>query len=354
MCRYAIEAEGDFILDYIDISQLVSSSIDHLRNRVLKKHGRIDESNCDALSSILKEFSPALINYAHFLLLHEAEAELLTNAICTMTPEECLNTVLTMWVKNEFHHARLPTVINLVEAFSEHEVYCLMFEALDCQSCKNGFKIESVLPSFNININEGRSALLEIRAVCSADTSVRFDWWLEDAGISRSVSQCMITNRFHCLNVAIVHVDVNSLEMEGIYKCKVKHKTYNKESQTIQLTVKTPLDDYRNKLISFHSEQPEVPEDTWPPVSIESYINLALIKQAQITASSYHTIRGDVDDIISDKEAIMYKAIFDDLDSSTRLLLEDRPGSGKTTLVHKASKDWAKGHLKFYTTGSCF
>ena len=127
---------------------------------------------------------------------------------------------------------------------------------------------------FNLNVIEEKSALLEIQASCALDCSVAFNWWLENAGISRSVSQCMITNRFHCLSVAIVHVDVNSLEMEGTYKCKVKHKTNNKESQTIQLTVKTPLDEHRTKLTAFHSEQPEVPKDTWPPVSIESLLSL--------------------------------------------------------------------------------
>ena len=34
-----------------------------------------------------------------------------------------------------------------------------------------------------------------------------------------------------------------------------------------------------------------------------------------------------------------------DLESGTRLLVEGRPGSGKTTLVHKISQDWATGDL---------
>ena len=438
------------------------------------------------LSSLLKEYFAILMKYANYLLLPQAQAKLLTNAICTMTREECLNTVLTMWVKNEFHHARLPMLTNLVDVLSEHEeaklVQCLMFYGTNCQRFENSFKIESVWPSSDLDVTEGRSALLEIQTSCAVDSSVAFDWWLENAGVmtSYSLARTMITNRFHYLSVAIVHVDVNSLEMEGTYKCKVTHKTKsqinqhtvttpldeltafqatrpdhfhlagnqyrwfreltdseqpeipectwpsvahntnneesqtiqltvktpldeltafqatradhfhsagnrgrhrwcrertdseqpeilkytrpsvcmdsyinlahktnNEESQAIQLTVQTPLDEYRNKVTSFHLEQPEIPEDTWPPVNVDSYINLALIKQARITAPSYHTIRGDADDILSDKEAIMYKVVFDHLDSGTRLLLEGRPGSGKTTLVHKASKDWASGDLKF-------
>ena len=351
ICSDAIEVKNKHI-KHLDISKLVLSSHDRLRAPILEKDSKIDESNCGALSSILKKHSAALMKYAYCLLLPHAEAELLTNAICTMAPEECLNTVLTMWVKNEFHHARPPTFTNLVEVLSEHEktklVESLMLEATDCQNFENGFKIESVWPSFSFNVTEGRSVLLEIQATCAGDSLVAFDWWLENAGISRSVSRCMIINRFQCVSVAIVHVDVNSLEMEGTYKCTVKHvQANNEEFQTIQLAVKTPLDECRKKLTAFHSDQPEVPKDTWPPVRIDSYINLALIKQAHITAPSYRTIRGDVDDILSDKEAIVYKAVFDNLDSSTRLLVEGRPGSGKTTLVHKASKDWASGYLKF-------
>ena len=349
-CSVVIEEKGNFS-PHINVSKLVSSSSDRLQNSIFKKNGKINKRNYSVLCSILKEYSAELIKYANCLLLYTEEANQLTNAMCTMTPEECLNTVLTMWVKNEFQQARLPTFTNLVEVLSKHEeselVEGLMLEATKCQSIKNSFKIESVWPSPNLEVIEGKSALLEIQASCAADSSVAFDWWLENAGISRSVSQCMITNRFHCLSVAIVHVDVNSLEMEGTYKCKVQYKTNNKEFQAIQLIVKTPLDEYRNKLITFHSEQPEVPKDTWPPVSIDSYINLALIKWARIMAPSYHTIRGDVDDILSDKKEIVYRAVFDNLDSCTRLLVEGRPGSGKTTLVHKASKDLASGHLKF-------
>ena len=338
--------EGNNTIENLDIYELVFSS---RGVRVLKGHAYDRIDNYGALSSLLTEYSDTLLKYANCLLMPRAKAEMLTDAICTMDPEACLNSVLAVWVKTKFHHAKHPTFTNLVEVLPKYKettlVECLIREATNRQSFVT---IESIWPSSNLGIIEGRSALLEIQVSCAEGSSVAFDWWLENAGISRSISQYMITHRFQCLSVAIVHVDVNSLEMEGTYKCKVKHVQTNKEaSRTIQLTVKTPLDEYSNKLTAFHSEQPEVPKDTWPPVSIDSYISLALIKQASITAPSYHTIRGDVDDILSDKEAIMYKAVFDNLDSSTRLLVEGRPGSGKTTLVHKASKDWASGYLKF-------
>ena len=111
------------------------------RTRVYDKHGRIVDYG--ALSSILEKYPATLIEYAHFMLLPHTEAELLADVIRTMTPEECLNTVLTMWIKCEFHHARLPTFQSLVELLSEHEaaelMKCLLFEATQCQRFENGF-----------------------------------------------------------------------------------------------------------------------------------------------------------------------------------------------------------------------
>ena len=55
--------------------------------------------------------------------------------------------------------------------------------------------------------------------------------------------------------------------------------------------------------------QPEVPEDTWPPVGNKKYINLALIKQQKVNYGSEYTrltIRGDMDDILQHKDKIEY------------------------------------------------
>ncbi len=90
--------------------------------------------------------------------------------------------------------------------------------------------------------------------------------------------------------------------------------------------------------------QPEVPEDTWPPVSNKKYINLALIKQQRVNYGSEYarlTIRGDVDDILQHKDMIEYEYVYKSLKSKQLVLIEGRPGSGKTTFVHKITRDWA-------------
>ena len=109
------------------------------------------------------------------------------------------------------------------------------------------------------------------------------------------------------------------------------------------------LTKWQKVLTDVYSAQPEVPEDTWPPIASGTYINLALIKQTNMTDSdafAHKTIQGDMDDIYKGKESIEYESVFSDLQSGSRLLIQGRPGSGKTTLVHKVSRDWAKEQLK--------
>ena len=78
----------------------------------------------------------------------------------------------------------------------------------------------------------------------------------------------------------------------------------------ITISVSCPLDSFSDSLISMYLDKPEVPEDTWPPVSSKKFINLALIKQEPINYKkkiAQVTIRQDLDDIPLDKEKINYK-----------------------------------------------
>ena len=109
-----------------------------------------------------------------------------------------------------------------------------------------------------------------------------------------------------------------------------------------------PLLRHRPKLASFYCHQPEVPEGTWPPVKKTQYINLALIRTEQAINFNKEflrqTIRGSIDDIMKDKDDIKYDDVFTDpeVDEGARLVFEGRPGCGKTTMMNKVSKDWAK------------
>ena len=107
---------------------------------------------------------------------------------------------------------------------------------------------------------------------------------------------------------------------------------------------------FRPKLADFYSMKPEVPESTWPPVKRTHYVNLALIKPQPMNYSKDYvrqTVRGSIDDIFKDKEEIKYEDAFNKHDDKSRIMiiLEGRPGCGKTTLMHKLSQDWEKGEV---------
>ena len=93
-----------------------------------------------------------------------------------------------------------------------------------------------------------------------------------------------------------------------------------------------------------YSKQREVPRSTWPPVGTNTFINLVLIKQSGEIARNYdYSVRGDMDDIVKSKEIVNYERIFSKYTEGGLILVEGRPGSGKTTLVHKIARDWASG-----------
>ena len=94
-----------------------------------------------------------------------------------------------------------------------------------------------------------------------------------------------------------------------------------------------------------YHNRPEVREDCWPPVKKSHYINLALLENETMDFQnqfSRYTVRGSIDDIIKSKNEITYFGMFENARAGSRILLEGRPGSGKSTLMNKISRDWAQ------------
>ena len=118
--------------------------------------------------------------------------------------------------------------------------------------------------------------------------------------------------------------------------CQAKRQCVRTHSDTI-----TPEAEHLRKM---YSNQREVPRNTWPPVGTNTFINLVLIKQSGEIARNYdYSVRGDMDDIIKSKETVHYESVFSKYIEGGLILVEGRPGSGKTTFVHKIARDWASG-----------
>ena len=285
--------------------------------------------------------------------------------------EVALNEVLLSWVRGEFQHAKPPTLGNLQEALRSDTVglgaLANKLEIDDSQRVKHSQKEDSpeefgiVDHTKHVDVTEGNHALLEVQISGNHETS--FTWThpgtdsdvLNDTLQTHSDVFCNILENSHSTRIsnvtlhgAILCILADDITSEGYYKCKVLctegGKTQHLCTEPILVTVHTPIDQYTRFLVDRYIRSPEI-QSEWPPASTNSFINLALIKQDSIHKAGKYghcTIRGDMDDIFKDKEGITYDKAFGGLSSRKCLLIEGRPGSGKTTLVHKFSQDWAK------------
>ena len=195
--------------------------------------------------------------------------------------------------------------------------------------------LEIVRQSRDATVTEGKTTLLEIQAVTSCDY-ITYQW-MKDGCPLEDTNLCQRYNNLLCIRDCDQSSNVK-------YTCELSDGLNTCSSRPITLTVN--ISSAKKALVDRYCSQPEVPEDSWPPEGANTCINLALIKQGNIIPGEYarKTIQGDMDDIITEKGSIEYNVAFANLENMTRLLIEGRPGSGKTTLVHRFSKDWARGN----------
>ncbi len=114
------------------------------------------------------------------------------------------------------------------------------------------------------------------------------------------------------------------------------------------LTTDEPFEMLCTKVRAIYERRPEVQTDCWPPVQQSSFINVALLKNDKFPyfdEDTRQTVQKTMDDIYEKKENISFEQLFSDIEPGARLLIEGRPGSGKTTLMNKVSSEWAKGKI---------
>lgn len=237
--------------------------------------------------------------------------------------------------------SKLPGLISSSKADMPHSSPYLVLSA--CVRMTEKGPVVDTSYSHNIaflTAEEHGSVLLEAQVTShNAQGSVDYQWLVDGNGLSESKQYSGTRTPILCIS----HAD---LDMDGsVYSCGlIISGVYKHIIQPVPLRVRCPLDTFSFSLASMYLAQPEVPEDTWPPVGNKKYINLALIKQDKVnygTSFARLTIRGDMDDILHDKENINYETLVKTITSGKFLLIEGRPGCGKTTFVHKITRDWA-------------
>ena len=191
--------------------------------------------------------------------------------------------------------------------------------------------------SGDITVARGKSALLGFQV--TSLHPVQYEWRKNGRLLSDSSIYSGTTKSFLFINCADNNV-------QGQYECIV---TDGQQQHTEKMHLSLhPTDSEFNTYFSEVYVKKEVPENSWFPSS-DKVINLVIINKRKTGKDKFaYTVQGDMDDILKGKEKVEYEEVFDQYKSGSLLLVEGRPGSGKTTLMLKVSKDWAldKGILQ--------
>ena len=187
--------------------------------------------------------------------------------------------------------------------------------------------------SDDTTVDDGRATILMVQV--SFEGCESYQW-------SKDGQPLHIGDDFSDVTNSILYISRARQGTEGKYSCCVRNGREMLYSDKIDVKVLYPPE--KERLLEFyHLIDSDVPKDTWPPVVNCTFVNLVLIKQSHLSKNSYYTIRGDMDDILESKEVVEYDDVFKEYKEGALVLIEGRPGCGKTTLVHKVARDWAAG-----------
>ena len=262
---------------------------------------------------------------------------------------KCLYNILKEWLSQSHRQLKPPTFNTLTEVLCSPSVQCgrLVDEARQALTAtarpriNERYYIEkrniSVSTSHDLDIELCKevAVLLEFRV--NNPYSIKYKWNKDGEPLELSDLE---HNSILCVRIKNVHA-------EGEYRCISSFGDEMIESEVIKICVRTMLCKYASCLRDKYQFQPEIKSDTWHEVHQHTYINLAVVGEGgRLSQKCYQqTIRGDADDVFDSKASIDYQDAFRDIKYGDRVLVVGRPGSGKTTLVHRITQDWAKGSI---------
>ena len=256
-----------------------------------------------------------------------------------------LSNILTTWILGDYDGARPATLNSLRKALAS-ETVGLGDIALNLSTYERpldpipvtkkprlSFSTEINYQSDDSKVAERMSTLLEVQV--SSNGCESYEWRKDGQPLHDGAD-------FSGVSSNMLYINRTSQGTEGKYSCCVCNGSETVCSDEMNLVVLYPPE--KERLIKLYSlMESEVPKDSRPPVGNSTFINLVLIKQKPMSRRDYYTVRGNVDDILESKEVVEYEEVFREYREGALVLVEGRPGSGKTTLVHKVTRDWSSG-----------
>ena len=186
----------------------------------------------------------------------------------------------------------------------------------------------SLEPS-DTTVADGKSTLLEVQVnYCEA---VSYQWMKEDKPLSDN-------STFSGTHSSILLIHKTSQGVQGEYCCQVNLGSVQLSASPVQVTVTFPPD--KQFLLDFYSSMKEVPQDSWPMLGPNTFVDVALLNTMR--GSKPSVVEGEVDDVLQKnvKSTVSLIEAFGQYKEGALIILEGQPGSGKTTLTCKITKDW--------------
>ena len=260
-----------------------------------------------------------------------------------------LDQVLAHWATGSYEKAREATLKNLKKALASgfvgerriarnlEDKYKETIKSNTCPlECVEAgplpFRI--VYQSSDTEVADHKSALLVVQV--SPSESVSYQWMKDGWPLSESSDFSGTCSEILLINEA-------SLGAEGEYNCKV---TCDSELTSTPATITVIYPPDKKLIIKRYLSLSEVPADSWPLSSTKTFIDIILV-QTMRSQNIYTNvfIENEMEAPLCDKERIEYEDAFSQYECSALVLVEGRPGSGKTTLANKIAKDWAEGQV---------
>ena len=274
-----------------------------------------------------------------------------------------LSNILHEWIQGCQEPCKLDTLVRALEsevvgcarvAHKFKESFATMVQTKKSDSlpaieeestqCEYGFDYWSD----TTDVLEGKSTLLEAQG--SYTDTMMFRWSKDGHDLCDSME-------FSNTATNILFINEADLIHEGKYKCHMISSDEAEVAVSNEIDLKVNLSTERLHLMSLYSCEPDVPDNFWPPVCNTKYIDLSIMDITESCNPSYrHGATGKNEEIESkneeiedNKEQASYTKAFEKFKEKSLILVEGRPGSGKTTLVQRVCKDWAtKGSVLKY------
>ena len=268
----------------------------------------------------------------------------------------CLYDILSEWLSQSHNYLKPPTFGTLTEVLRSAVVNLSRLvddvrETLRAPARPRNYQTH--IEERNVSMNTSPNLNIELcvdNKLCEKEVAVLMEFPVKNLSPHRikyewSKDGKSLKHSDLDHNDSILCVRIKNVRAEGEYRYSFGEEMI--ESEVIKVCVRTMLCKYASRVRNKYQFQPEIKSDTWHEVHQHTYINLAVVGEGgRLSQKCYQqTIRGDADDVFGPKASIDYLDAFRDIEYGDRVLVVGRPGSGKTTLVHRISQDWAKGSI---------